>query len=291
MKVWRPKRKKSENEELIAQAEVAKAHSPAEQLRRIKISSVHMAAAVPVVVGLGLLILFPFLVADHAPSPSGENGSGGQGKTGPGPRDPRLVPSEHPGLPPRIEGGNGSGDAPGLTAPRPDPELDRAIQATLDDSIRYEDRVASLDHLARSRDSRAMDALLAAAVSRDGDTRTLAGRGLSRWLPDPRAADALRLLLQDTVTSVAESVAIELGKGSLGRELLVGRLHLPDPEGQVHLTCIRGLLYQGTEEDVPLLMRWVRDEGRLGEAAVETVWSICTRTGLPPPPGLPRRLR
>ena len=294
MKVWRPKRKKSETDDLIAQADAVR-RPIEEDVRRIRISRVRMAAAVPPVVALSLVGLFPFLIAEPTTVPAGPGistpGPGAQQDPGPGPgtHTPDTPDPHTPTQPPPV--GPGTPDpGPGTPTP-PREDLDPSGRALLDPSLRYEQRTSAADQLARSQDPRALETLLQAALARDSATRALAARGLPRKLPDPRAATALRQLLEDPAPVVAEEASSALGKVGQARELLVGRLSLSDAPGQVHLNCIRGLIYQGQAEDVPLLMRWVRDEGPLGEAATEAVWAICQRTGAPPPPGLPKRLR
>lgn len=287
MRVWRPKRKKSDTEDLISRAE-AEVAPPREEVQRIRINRVHMAAVTPPVVGLALLLMFPFLVAEPA-SPGIGVAEPGPSPTGGGPRPPVVTRPDGP-QPPQP----GSGDprpAPPVPEAGADPQLEAALRNALDGSIRYEERLPALDLLARSRDPRALEALLQAAVARDSDTRALAARGLSRRLPDDRAARALQQLMQDPAPAVTEVASLELSKATEARQLLLLGLTLPDPVGQVHLNCIRGLVYQGRAEDVALLMQWTRHPGPLADAAVDAVWSICQRTGAPPPPGLPPRLR
>lgn len=294
MRVWRPKRKKSETEDLIAQAEALAPHRPQEDVRRMRISRVRMLAALPPVVALAFVALLPFLLAEPAAPPGGISTPGPGGGPGPAdpppgtrpiPGDPTLPDTQRPvGTPP----GPGPGPGPG---PSPGEDLEPATRALLDASLRYEQRTGAADQLGRSSDPGALDTLLRAALDRDSSTRALAARGLARKLPDPRATTALSQLLEDPAAAVAEVASAELAKVDRSRELLVGRLARNDPADQVHLNCIRGLIYQGRAEDVPLLMRWVREDGPVGEAATEAVWAICQRTGAPPPPGLPKRLR
>jgi hypothetical protein len=85
VRVWRPRSKPSETDDLIAQAE-QQVVRPQEEVRRISIRRVHMAAAAPAVVGLGLLILFPFLIAADTPVQIDRRPDGGHPPTtGPGP--------------------------------------------------------------------------------------------------------------------------------------------------------------------------------------------------------------
>lgn len=293
MRVWRPKRKKSETEDLIAQADALAPRRPQEDVRRMRISRVRMLAALPPVVALAFVALLPFLLAEPA-APHGGIATPGPGGPGEGSPPPEMPPIQTDPTLPATQRPVGTPTGPG-PGPGPGPgtreDLEPATRALLDASLRYEQRTGAADQLGRSSDPGALDTLLRAALDRDSSTRALAARGLARKLPDPRATTALSQLLEDPTAAVAEVASAELAKVDRSRDLLVGRLSRNDPADQVHLNCIRGLIYQGRAEDVPLLLRWVREDGPVGEAATEAVWAICQRTGTPPPPGLPKRLR
>jgi len=241
------------------------------EYRTMRIRTVQL-ALVPVVVGVMLLVVVPAIVVDLTPRHDPSDGAHRDGD------DPTRIDPEAWRLQQEQQQGE-----------------QRSNQGVLlSSSESLQARIEAARALARSADpERGMKALLQGAQSHDPETRRAAAMGLIRRLGDSRAEDALWKLLDDADTSVARHTATALGAVERSDGLLVARLDSPDPEGEVHLACLRALPYTGRPQVLPSLMRFVNEPGKTGDAAKATVWKICqrTRTALPPefPDWRPRR--
>jgi len=263
MRPWRPKK-----QPLKPAAGSPPAPAAAERggVRTMRIRFVQF-ALLPPAVGVGILLVVPFLLASSGGPAGGPSGGLPGGRPGAGP-------------------GSAGVDLPDAPRAAPSP-FARESRRLLDGDVPWQDRVSVAQALGRQYEPAALDALVQASVSRAADTRRIAAYGLVRHLPNPRAQSALAALLDDPDPDVGRTAASAIGTVEHGTYLLLDRLRQPDPGERVHLACLRALPYAGTPDLLPQLMRFVRAGGEVGQAAADTVWTICKRTRTPLPEGLP----
>ena len=241
-------------------------HQGTQSLKRVRINFVHNVALIPPLVGVGVLLLLPFILAS-SPQPDPPVGSG---------RNQVLLGKD--GTP--IE----------LAVPEGQPGETRQVslgEALYHTGLPLADRRQAARELGSQPQQESLDALLRAARDDDAEARRLSCYGLVRRLDSPEAQAALARLLVDDEPKVAMATAAALGTVERGGYLLFDRLQQPDELGNVHAACLRALHYVGTPDLIPRLLDFVDDPGPRSEAATHTVWMISKRAGLPLPPDIP----